>query len=241
MAWPSVVSAESMGHVWHTIEHVGNTLLFVLTGVLMSHIMFGPLHREHLGFSDFMWLGILYLVVVALRFTMIGILYPAIANIGYKLDWRDCVVMSWGGLRGAVGLAMAVSMDASTSIDPVQGSKVLFMVGGVAVLTLLVNGMTSGFILAKLEMTVPPVTKKLLNSGMKQQVQRRALQKLDSSMKDFSRDEVRPSEAKVKELLGILKQDFSKKYETAKQELASQEEVDCAKYMREMFYNALRA
>jgi NhaP-type Na+/H+ or K+/H+ antiporter len=237
MAWPSVVSAESMGHVWHTIEHVGNTLLFVLTGVLMSHIMFGPLHREHLGFSDFMWLGILYLVVVALRFTMIGILYPAIANIGYKLDWRDCVVMSWGGLRGAVGLAMAVSMDASTSIDPVQGSKVLFMVGGVAVLTLLVNGMTSAFVLQSLGMTKTPETKKLIAAGMQQKIQEKALQTLRERRAEFAQ----ASEETVKRLLHVLNDHHSQQLHESKAKLRERSQEEKLQYMRETYYNTLRA
>lgn len=243
-AWPEVNSAESMEQVWHTIEHVGNTILFLLTGVLMSHIMFGPIHREHLELTDFMWLLILYAVVVALRFLMIAILYPIITNLGYKLDWKDCVVMAWGGLRGAVGLAMAMSMNAATAIEPVTGSKVLFFVGGIAVLTLLVNGMTSGFILAKLEMTTPPVAKKLLSTSTQEALQDRARAKLDAEMREYDRTckpEERPSKTKITGMLSLFKTDFKAQTESAKQELAKLPEDDCKMYMREMFYNALHA
>ena len=36
-----------------------------------------------------------------------------LTRIGYGLPWKDAVVMIWGGLRGAVGLALAlqVAMD----------------------------------------------------------------------------------------------------------------------------------
>jgi len=38
---------------------------------------------------------------------------PLLTRIGYGLPWKDAVVMIWGGLRGAVGLALAlqVAMD----------------------------------------------------------------------------------------------------------------------------------
>jgi len=237
MAWPSVVNAESMEQVWHTIEHVGNTLLFVLTGVLMSHIMFGPVHREHLEIMDFVWLLIMYLVVVALRFLMIFMLYPAIANMGYKLDWKDCIVMSWGGLRGAVGLAMAVSMDASTSIDPVTGSKILFFVGGVAVLTLLVNGLTSGFILNKLGMTATPETKKLIAASMHMKIQAQANETLKAKRNGFPQ----ASEEQVRQYCHVLNDHHSQELNESKSKLARQSETEKLIYMRETYYNTLRA
>jgi sodium/hydrogen exchanger 10/11 len=42
------------------------------------------------------------------RGLMIFILYPLLQRIGYGLDWQNATVMSWGGLRGAVGLALAL-------------------------------------------------------------------------------------------------------------------------------------
>ena len=46
---------------------------------------------------------------------------PILSRMGYGLPWKDAVVMIWGGLRGAVGLALAlqVAMD-----HEVVGNKV---------------------------------------------------------------------------------------------------------------------
>ena len=33
---------------------------------------------------------------------------PVLSKIGYSLSWQHAVVISWGGLRGAVGLALAL-------------------------------------------------------------------------------------------------------------------------------------
>ena len=59
---------------------------------------------------------------------------------------NDGVVMVWGGLRGAVGLALAISVK-STISDTVNGDRVVFHISGLAFLTLIVNGTTSGLVL----------------------------------------------------------------------------------------------
>ena len=35
---------------------------------------------------------------------------PVLAHMGYGLSWQNAVVVMWGGLRGAVGLALALQV-----------------------------------------------------------------------------------------------------------------------------------
>ena len=35
---------------------------------------------------------------------------PVLAHIGYGLSWQNAVILCWGGLRGAVGLALALQV-----------------------------------------------------------------------------------------------------------------------------------
>ncbi len=35
---------------------------------------------------------------------------PILTRLGYGLEWNNAVVMIWGGLRGAVGLALALQV-----------------------------------------------------------------------------------------------------------------------------------
>jgi len=71
----------------------------------------------------------------------------------YDTSWRTATVASWGGLRGAIGLCLALMVsnqfkndcehgcDTNVSSVPV-GPKFLFHMSGVALLTLVVNGST---------------------------------------------------------------------------------------------------
>ena len=58
------------------------------------------------------------------RFIVIGGLTPLLMHIGYSIDWKQIIVITWGGLRGAVGLALALVMAQTPGI-PLVGSKVL--------------------------------------------------------------------------------------------------------------------
>lgn len=43
---------------------------------------------------------------------------PVLSKIGYSLSWQHAVVISWGGLRGAVGLALALVVVQEANIYP---------------------------------------------------------------------------------------------------------------------------
>lgn len=86
--------------------------------------------------------------------------YPILSRIGLKTNWRECFFISFGGLRGAVGIALALALDAEvwhatdaegTATEYREWTTTLFgMVGGVAFFTLVVNGSLSGPLLRKL-------------------------------------------------------------------------------------------
>ena len=46
-AWPLVVKPEALEEVWVAIEHVGNTLIFSLAGVITRRASFGSNIRAH--------------------------------------------------------------------------------------------------------------------------------------------------------------------------------------------------
>ena len=60
---------------------------------------------------------------------------------GYPLSWRSALVMVWGGLRGAVGMVMALFIFLDTQIlDASFKSYCIFYMGTMAFFTVLING-----------------------------------------------------------------------------------------------------
>ena len=69
------------------------------------------------------------------RSASFALLYPAMSSVGYGVTVGECVVSVYGGLRGAVGLALALTVRLDPNINDVIGEKVLFHCAGIVILT----------------------------------------------------------------------------------------------------------
>jgi NhaP-type Na+/H+ or K+/H+ antiporter len=143
-SWPVMLSHESMESCWHLIEFIGNTLIFLLAGVITSRVLVkhsGQLHKV-LG----MWL-----VLVIIRAVMILVFYPLLRQLGLGTTPKDSAFMVWAGLRGAVGLALAVFV-ADQAPDEEEGEILIVFVSGLALTTLVFNGTTAELFLKHFKM-----------------------------------------------------------------------------------------
>lgn len=43
--------------------------------------------------------------------------FPILNHIGYSMNIREIIVIAWGGLKGAVSLALALSVAETSAID----------------------------------------------------------------------------------------------------------------------------
>ena len=97
------------------LTFVANTVLFILTGVIIvkttnESTLAGTLTASDLGYGF-----LVYFEVLFARAAVIAFLYPILKRRGYGLTLADATVCWWGGLRGAVGLALALVVNESTS------------------------------------------------------------------------------------------------------------------------------
>ena len=60
--------------------------------------------------------------------------------------------MTYGGLRGAVSLAMALLLDMDNSVDVLTKDMVVFHTAGIVTLTIVINGTTAGALYGWLDM-----------------------------------------------------------------------------------------
>ncbi|CAE7764032.1 NHX7 [Symbiodinium pilosum] len=106
----------------------------------------------------------------------------AVANV--KLTREEGVVMVWSGLRGAIGLLMAVLLDQETSITDLEGSQVLFHISGFATLTLLINGTFAPVVLRKLGMMVTVEEKEKMLDEVRNAVVQRSKSQMQEVMNE---------------------------------------------------------
>jgi len=50
------------------------------------------------------------LVVYLTRLLMLFLFSPFICRLGYGINWKTIMVLMWGGLRGAVGMLLALEI-----------------------------------------------------------------------------------------------------------------------------------
>lgn len=147
--WPHVLSTDAMHTVWDAIEFVGNTVIFFLAGLIFGEICMEQGTR--IGGSDMLYLCLLYVASMVVRTLVVACLWPMLNCLGMALSWQEVVVVAWGGLRGAVGLAMAIIVDLQPGVRREIGTSVMFFIGGVVALTILGNAAALGWLLPRLD------------------------------------------------------------------------------------------
>ena len=144
---------------WEMLAFFGNTLVFVISGIVIF---------SKLEFSDFMngrdigLLLLIYVVGTILRGVIVALTYALLTACGHKLFWKDGVVATWGGLRGAVGLALGMMVYYDPLICKNVGDKVLFHTAGLVMLTVCVNGTTMSKVISMLGMNESTEAKQLM-------------------------------------------------------------------------------
>jgi monovalent cation:H+ antiporter, CPA1 family len=131
-------TAEQLDGAWGQIGFWANSMIFLLAA------MFVPRFISHIGWADAGLIGLLYLATIAARAVSVFGLLPGLERFGLmqRIDNRFKSVILWGGLRGAVSLALALSVTENEQLPENLRNFIAAAVTGFVLLTLFVNGTT---------------------------------------------------------------------------------------------------
>ena len=152
-----------MQEFWELATYMANTLIFILVGVVIALQVQATL-------MDFVVLVLVYTGINLIRMAMIAIFYPVMKRSGYGLSKREAVILCWGGLRGALGLTLALMVSYTLPIPEAVRQQVLFLTAGIVTLTLTVNATTIGWLLRRLGLTRVSSAKTYLNYTIHKQL-----------------------------------------------------------------------
>jgi NhaP-type Na+/H+ or K+/H+ antiporter len=183
-AWPTFVSREVMHIVWEAVEFMGNTMVFLLAGLLWGYEILDDYHQAHITRWDVLHLLGLYAALHVIRGIMVCCFWPFLNCIGEKITWKEALVMTWSGLRGAVGLILAIIVDEEREISKKIGAKFLFHIGGIAMMTISINATLCPFLLDKLKLTRPKGLSKKSAEHFEHQLVEYAKKKFDELKKN---------------------------------------------------------
>jgi len=131
----SEYSKLTLSHFWHTLDAYLNALLFLLIGLLLVVM---PVTWTEAG------LGLVMIPLVLLaRFISIALPYVGFRRFR-EYDKHSVKILTWGGLRGGLGLAMAASIpEGKLIINGVDyHTLVLMMTYIVVIFSIIVQGTT---------------------------------------------------------------------------------------------------
>jgi CPA1 family monovalent cation:H+ antiporter len=115
---------------WELIDEILNSVLFVLIGMEVLLVDFNR--------SIFQGAALAILVTLAARWALVGVPF-GFFNQRLRLPTNSGRVLVWGGLRGGISVALALSLPASDSRD-----TVVALTYCVVVFSILVQGLSIG-------------------------------------------------------------------------------------------------
>ncbi|KAL0446673.1 UNVERIFIED_CONTAM: Sodium/hydrogen exchanger 7 [Sesamum latifolium] len=103
-------SQQSLHHFWEMVSYIANTLIFILSGVVIAESVLqnDSIFKTHEHSWGYLFL--LYVFVQVARVVVVAVLFPFLQYFGYGLDWKEAIILVWSGLRGAVALSLSLSV-----------------------------------------------------------------------------------------------------------------------------------
>jgi CPA1 family monovalent cation:H+ antiporter len=153
---------------WRTIAFLLENAVFFIIGLQSQQIFDSVLAAGHGGWQTWVACAVIYLVTVGARFIwvfgssgVIGRFLGRRRRGQQRLSWQQSVVLSFAGMRGVVTLASVFLIPAETPYRDVLVLAALF----VTVASLLVQGLTMPWLVARLGVAGPGVRTVILQEA----------------------------------------------------------------------------
>lgn len=165
---------EFIGEYWEYLAFLANSLIFLLVGLTVSGLGFFLQVKQT---QDLLGAIGLTLISILLARAIVVFGFTALLNRwqptnSVELSYQ--IVSYWGGLRGAVCLALALSFEP----DFPNRELMLMLTLGVVIFTLLIPGTTIAALLKKLRLDLPPLFDRLNQALARSLSQHHALEQL---------------------------------------------------------------
>lgn len=127
-----------LDEVWEQLGFWASSLIFILAAMLVPKLVSG---------IDLQDIGLVLIVVVACLVARAAVLFgllPLLSflRLGQRVSAPYKTVILWGGLRGAVTLALALAITENRTVAPEIQRFIAILATGYVLFTLLVNGTT---------------------------------------------------------------------------------------------------
>ncbi|XP_059308994.1 sodium/hydrogen exchanger 7-like isoform X3 [Lycium ferocissimum] len=169
---------QSLHEFWEMFAYIANTLIFILSGVIIAQSIFSIRNLDDNTGRSWGYVFLLYIILQVARTVVVFAFYPALRYFGYGLNWKEAIIIIWSGLRGAVGLALSLSVKGASGdpkyLSTETGAMFVFLTGGSVLLTLIINGSTAQLLLSLFGMDALSESEETMVNYAKHQLLRKA-------------------------------------------------------------------
>ncbi|MEZ5669118.1 MAG: cation:proton antiporter [Alphaproteobacteria bacterium] len=131
-SWPVMLD------VWSQVAYWASGLVFLLAAMAMPRLV------STIGWAEVAMLAVMVATAFAARWAVLAVSFPLIARfrMGQRLSRGFMIAIWWGGVRGALTLALALAVTEHPEIDAETRRLVATLATGFVLFTLFVNATT---------------------------------------------------------------------------------------------------
>jgi CPA1 family monovalent cation:H+ antiporter len=172
---------EQMEGAWGQLGFWANSLIFLLAAMLVPEIM------SRTSWTEIGLIVALYVAALVARIIVVGGLLPLLtaAGIADRVDSRIKMVVVWGGMRGAISLALALAVVEHPDAPEALRDFIATSVTGYVLLTLFVNGTSLRLVIHWLKLDRLSV----LDRGLRDRALSLAIEEIDQEVRAIGRRE----------------------------------------------------
>ncbi|MEP3967404.1 MAG: sodium:proton antiporter [Nonlabens sp.] len=127
---------KAINSFWEILDDVFNGILFVLIGLAIHLLDFT---------SNYVYLGVITIIIVLLaRFVSVFLPYSLLKHEEDK-PIKTIAILTWGGLRGGISIALALSLD-----NELSGNLILHITYIIVIFSIIIQGLSIGTVAKKL-------------------------------------------------------------------------------------------
>ncbi|SCM25838.1 sodium/hydrogen exchanger, Na+, H+ antiporter, putative [Plasmodium chabaudi chabaudi] len=118
---------------------MGNSSIFIISGIITVGMM-ENVFKDNLQFL--VYIALTYLFLLIARAIMILLFTPFLSRIGYPINWKEILLLIWGGLRGGIVLVLGLRIEAENKINDKLTTELAYYISGSVLLILTIQGLT---------------------------------------------------------------------------------------------------
>ena len=134
----STTTFETLAHSWHQFGFWANSLIFLFAAMLIPRMM------QNISWIHALQILLVFVTTLIARAVVVFGLIPLLSKLGFgaRVGTRFKTVIWWGGLRGAVSLALALAVTERAGLSAQVREFIAISVTGFVLTTLFINGLT---------------------------------------------------------------------------------------------------